>query len=110
MKLSAPIFHLKRQARLMARETKIPLNRALDRLARGEGFQSWSHLSASLACETPAGRILEQLDPSDLVLLGARPGHGKTLLGLDLVTEAAKKIDGASSSLWNGARQRYGSV
>jgi replicative DNA helicase len=31
-----------------------------------------------------------RLEPGDLVLLGAHPGHGKTLLGLDLAIAAAK--------------------
>ncbi|RMB04577.1 hypothetical protein [Eilatimonas milleporae] len=39
MKLSAPVFRLKRRARTLAREEKIPLHQALDRLARREGFR-----------------------------------------------------------------------
>ncbi|MEQ8267399.1 MAG: DNA helicase [Parvibaculum sp.] len=89
MKLSFPIFRLKRQARLLSRETKIPLHRALDDVARAEGFQSWSHLAASASNERPTGDLLAHFVPGDLVLLGARPGHGKTLLGLDLVAQAA---------------------
>ncbi|GJL80521.1 MAG: hypothetical protein DHS20C01_01550 [marine bacterium B5-7] len=30
------------------------------------------------------------MNPGDLVLLGARPGHGKTLMSLELVVEAVK--------------------
>lgn len=81
MKLSAPIFRLKRQAKLRAREAHIPLHQALDQLARDEGFRSWSHLAASISDHRPAADILSQLSPGDLVLLGARPGHGKTVLG-----------------------------
>jgi replicative DNA helicase len=90
MKLSAPIFRLKRQAKLLARETSTPLHQALDQIARREGHQSWSHLSGSKAERRPAKQILEQLFSGDLVLLGARPGHGKTLLGLDLAVEAVR--------------------
>jgi replicative DNA helicase len=90
MRFSHPVFRLKRQARLLSREENIPLNRALDMIAAGEGFKSWSHLAANASIERPAGAMFAQLSPGDLVLLGARPGHGKTLLGLELLAEAAK--------------------
>lgn len=90
MRFSTPVFRLKRRARLLAREAKIPLHEALDRVARREGFQSWSHLSASPSGHRPASALLARLSPGDLVLLGARPGHGKTLLGLQLAIEAAR--------------------
>src|SRR5690242_13657474 len=90
MKLSAPIFRLKRQARLLAREAKIPLHAALDRLARQEGYRSWSHLAAATPDQSPARAILGSLVAGDLLLLGARPGHGKTLLGLELAVAAAR--------------------
>ncbi|QPH55203.1 DNA helicase [Pontivivens ytuae] len=88
MRLSAPVFRLKRRAKLLSRTEGIPLHAALDRLAAEEGFRSWSHLSTKLAEARPARRILDALTPGDLVLLGARPGHGKTLLGLELLCEA----------------------
>ncbi|MEO8375001.1 MAG: DNA helicase [Sphingomonas bacterium] len=90
MKLSAPIFRLKRQARLLARESDVPLHTALNQLARNEGFRTWSHLAASASDHRPASEMLAQLSPGDLVLLGARPGHGKTLLGLELAVEAVR--------------------
>jgi replicative DNA helicase len=90
MRLSVPIFRLKRQARLLAREKKIPLHQALDQVAQHEGFRSWSHLADSASHDRPATKILSQLTPGDLVLIGARPGQGKTLLGLELAAEAAK--------------------
>ncbi|WP_420406176.1 DNA helicase [Nisaea sp.] len=91
MKLSAPLFRLKRQARLLSRENGIPLNKALDRIAAAEGFRCWSQLAARVGRDhRPAARIYTQLEPGDLLLLGARPGHGKTLLGLGLLLEAAK--------------------
>lgn len=91
MKLTAPIFRLRRRAKLLARAEEIPLHKALDQVARGEGFRSWSHLAASQSDLRPAREILAQLAPGDLVLLGARPGHGKTLLALELVIEATRR-------------------
>ncbi len=90
MKLSAPIFHLKRQAKLLSRETHEPLHATLDQVARREGYRSWSHLASSSRDLRPAPKLLAQLAPGDLALLGARPGHGKTLLGLELAVEAAR--------------------
>lgn len=87
MKLSAPIYRLKRQAKILSREEKIPLHEALDRLAVKEGFKSWSHLAAKTS---PAGKLYAQLQPGDLLLLGARPGQGKTLMSLELAVEAMK--------------------
>lgn len=89
MKLSAPIYKLKRRAKLLVREHAIPLHEALDRVAATEGFRSWSHLASS-ASENPTDRILAQLSAGDLLLLGARPGHGKTLLALELAIAASK--------------------
>ena len=88
MKLSFPIYKLKRHARLMAREQTIPLHEALDRLAAAEGFRSWSHLAAS-ATDKPADRLLNELSAGDLLLLAARPGQGKTLLALELAMAAS---------------------
>ncbi len=47
MKLSAPLYHLKRKARLLSRSENIPLHQALDRVARQEGFDGWSLLAAN---------------------------------------------------------------
>jgi hypothetical protein len=41
MKLSAPLYHLKRKAKLLSRAENIPLHEALDRVARQEGFRAW---------------------------------------------------------------------
>jgi hypothetical protein len=90
MRLSAPIFRLKRQAKVLARETNAPLHAALDQVARQEGFRSWGHLAGSAVIEDPGTRLLGHLVPGDIVLLGGRPGHGKTLLGLQLAIEAAR--------------------
>lgn len=88
MRLSAPIFRLKRQAKLLARDRKIPLHEALDRMAVAEGFRSWSHLASTLQDQQPTERILASLNAGELLLMGARPGHGKTLLGLELAALA----------------------
>jgi len=90
MRLSAPIYRLKRQAKLLSREAGIPLNEALNKIAKDEGFQSWSLLAARYTADSPATRILEQFSPGDLVLLGARQGHGKTLMALEIILEAIK--------------------
>lgn len=90
MRLSAPIYRLKRTAKLLARDADIPLNKALDRVARTQGFQSWSQLAARDATSSRGAKILSRLSPGDMVLLGARPGQGKTLLGLEIIIEAVK--------------------
>lgn len=90
MKMSAPIFRLKRQAKAAARERGIPLHAALDRIALAEGFRNWSHLSAMQGEADPATALFAELMPGEMVLLAARPGQGKTLLGLALAVEAAK--------------------
>lgn len=91
MRLSAPIYRLKRRARLLARDEKIALHDALDRIARGEGFAGWSLLSSQFAMSSPSKAVLSRLADGDLLLLGARPGHGKTLLGLQLLLDAARE-------------------
>ncbi len=88
MQLSAPVYRLKRQARLLARQKGIALHAALDQLAAQEGFQNWSHLAATNARTGPAVQILPRLNPGDMILIGARPGEGKTLLGLELAARA----------------------
>jgi hypothetical protein len=90
MRLSAPIYRLKRQAKLLSRETGVPLNEALNSVAKDEGFQSWSLLAARYAADSPAQQILSELAPGDLVLFGARQGHGKTLMALEVIVETIK--------------------
>jgi replicative DNA helicase len=90
MRLSAPIYQLRRKARLLSREARIPLHEALNRIAAQEGFAGWSLLAARVASQAPAGKLFARLSPGDLVLVGARPGHGKTLMSLELAVEAMK--------------------
>lgn len=90
MKLSAPIFRLKRKARLKSREAQIPLHQALDQIAREEGYESWSLLAARYNGPGPGERLIDSCRQGELVLLGARPGHGKTLLALETAVAAMK--------------------
>ncbi|QQO17675.1 AAA family ATPase [Bradyrhizobium diazoefficiens] len=90
MKLSAPIYHLKRRAKRLSREQGIPLHDALDRVAAAEGFSAWSMLAGKAAAMTPANKLFPQFRPGDLVLVGARPGQGKTLMSLELAVAAMK--------------------
>ncbi|MEM7441547.1 MAG: DNA helicase [Pseudomonadota bacterium] len=90
MRLSSPIYKLKRKAKLLSREDKITLNQALNRIAALEGFKDWSHLASSYSKTTPASEVMSCLNPGDMVLIAARPGHGKTLLGLELTALAGE--------------------
>lgn len=90
MKLSAPIYHLKRNARHLARSEGISLHLALDRIAAEEGFKSWSLLAARHSESSTAARLHAGLKPGDMMLIGARPGQGKTLLTLEILVEAAR--------------------
>ncbi|WP_341367731.1 DNA helicase [Yoonia sp. BS5-3] len=89
MQLSAPIYLLKHQAKRLARAGNLPLHKALDQVASREGYRGWSHLTAS-AQTGPAEAVMRHLTPGTLLVLAARPGHGKTLLGLKLASEAAR--------------------
>jgi hypothetical protein len=90
MKLSSPIYQLKRNAKRLARERAIPLHDALDQVAAGEGYSAWSLLAARHAALSPAGKIYSRLEAGDLVLVGARRGQGKTLMALELAAEAVR--------------------
>lgn len=91
MKLSAPIYALKREAKTLSRNENIPLHAALDRVARREGFVAWSLLVAQGAAHLDPGDLHAALKPGDLLLLGARPGQGKTLMSLRLAAKAMRE-------------------
>jgi len=91
MKLSAPIYVLKQQAKVLSRKEGIPLHQALDRIANQEGFSTWSLLSARTTSEKPVSTLLAQLRSGDLVLLGSRPGQGKTRLSIELAIQTMRR-------------------
>ena len=91
MKLSVPIYRLKRRAKTLSLKEKIPLHKALDRIAIKEGFNNWSLLAVRLSSQPSVRNLLSRLSIGDLVLLAARPGHGKTLMGLELISEAINR-------------------
>lgn len=90
MKLSAPLYVLKREAKALSRKDGIPLHKALDRIAAREGFSAWSLLMAKAAASLGPADLYAALEPGDLLLLGARPGQGKTTMSLQIAVEAMK--------------------
>lgn len=99
MRLSAPIYQLKRRAKLLARGQNIPLHQAQARIAAEEGFTAWSLLAAHASKNADVGTLLPQLSNGDMLLIAARPGHGKTRLGLRLLLDAV--IEGRRSVLFS---------
>lgn len=54
-----------------------------------EGYSTWSLLVARTA---PLERdLFDGLEPGDLVLVGARPGHGKTLCAVELLASSLRR-------------------
>ncbi len=90
MKLSAPVHRLKRLAKELSRGDKIPLHAALDRIAQGEGFATWSLLASRLSAESPGSDLPDRFEAGDLVLVGSRPNQGKTMKALELVVRAVQ--------------------
>ncbi len=90
MKLSAPIYKLKKQAKELKRSKSITMTEALNQIAKAEGFYSWSLLQAKAKDILPKKReeILEYLNPGDLILIGSRPGLGKTTFTLQVLLQA----------------------
>ena len=113
MKISSPIYQLKRRAKLQSRGKKLKLNEALDQIAFEEGFQSWSHLAHTYSKATPAKTVLRQMKSGDMVIIAARPGQGKTLLGLELAALAAGigraayvfTLEYSEKAVWDQLRQ-----
>lgn len=99
MRLSSPIYMLKRQARRQAREAHVPLHEALDQIARQQGYPSWSRLAELYSAGDELTRLERSIGDGDLVLVGARPGHGKTSLCIELVARALR--GGASCAVFS---------
>ncbi len=91
MTLTVPLYLLKRRAKARARALGEPLHAALDHIAQEQGFTQWSHLVRRRSQQRPATRLFQQLRAGECVLLAGRPGHGKTLLGLELLIEAVRQ-------------------
>jgi len=91
MKLSAPLYILKHQARVLSRAEKIPLHAALNRIANREGFTAWSLLAARSSAKDASATLFSELRPGNLLLLAARAGQGKTLLAVGLTVEAMNR-------------------
>ncbi|RZF22305.1 DNA helicase [Halobacteriovorax vibrionivorans] len=90
MKLSSPIFVLKSHAKKLKKNQGITMSEALDLVARAEGFSSWSLLKSKSQEVLPQeySDILGYLNDGDLVLIGSRPGMGKTSFALGLFVQA----------------------
>lgn len=90
MKLSAPIYVLKAQAKQLKKAKLISTTEALDQIAQREGYSSWSLLQLKAKDIAPKTKedILEYLNPGDLMLIGSRPGLGKTIFTLKLLLQA----------------------
>jgi len=93
MKLSAPIHILKSRAKELKRTKSITMTEALNLISQGEGYSSWSLLQSKSESITPRSKeeILEYLNPGDLMLIGARPGSGKTTLALEILVQATSE-------------------
>jgi replicative DNA helicase len=93
MKLSAPIHVLKSQAQQLKKEKSITNTEALDLIAKREGFNSWSLLQSKKdeMFPTSYNEILDFFNPGDIVLIGARPGKGKTVFTIGLLVQAIQK-------------------
>jgi replicative DNA helicase len=92
MKLSAPVYILKKRAKALKKDNSISMIEALNEVAVSEGFSSWSLLHSKLEDLIPQRKedVLEYLNPGDLMLIAARPGLGKTTFTLEIILQAAK--------------------
>lgn len=93
MKLSSPIHVLKSQAKDLKRRESLSMSEALDKIAKREGYNSWSLLSLKNTNPFPTKykEILDFFNEGDLVLIGARPNMGKTSFTIGLFVQAIQK-------------------
>jgi replicative DNA helicase len=93
MKLSSPIYVLKSQAKSLKKAQAITMSKALDIIAKKEGFDSWSLLLSKNEEIFPKKycEILSFFNHGDLVLVGARPGKGKTSFTVGIFVQAIEE-------------------
>ena len=93
MKLSAPIHVLKSQAKLLKKDLGISSVQSLNQIARREGYNSWSLLKSKEKDIYPDSYydLLDFFNNGDLILIGARPGQGKTSFSIGLFVKAVHK-------------------
>lgn len=93
MKLSSPIHILKRNAKKLKKEQGMTMSQALDEVAKNEGFSSWSLLVSKKDELFPSkySETLNFFNNGDLVLIGARPGVGKTSFTMGLFVKAIEQ-------------------
>jgi hypothetical protein len=96
---SPPSLHLpqlKRRARELQRSQGLARCAALDHIAREHGYVSWSLLAAKAGPQPSrraagAGPLLQRLRPGESLLLGSRPGQGKTARAIALVSHVLRR-------------------
>jgi len=93
MKLSSPIHVLKSQAKELKKSQSLSMIEALNQIAQGEGYSSWSLLQSknSRPFPTSYSEILDFFNEGDLILIGARPSMGKTSFTIGLFVQAIQK-------------------
>lgn len=93
VKLSAPIYVLKAQAKELKKTENISMTEALNQVAQREGFASWGLLAAKTRDFLPRSiaELVSFLNPGDLVLIASKPQGGKTSFALGLLVEAMRR-------------------
>ncbi|MBC98607.1 MAG: DNA helicase [Halobacteriovoraceae bacterium] len=93
MKLSSPIHVLKSQAKELKRSESLSMIEALDKIAQREGYSSWSLLQSKNSSPFPKSysEVLDFLNEGDLLIIGARPGMGKTSFTIGLFVMAVQR-------------------
>jgi replicative DNA helicase len=93
MKLSAPVHKLKSKAKELKKAKSIAMTEALNEVAKAEGYSSWSLLQSKAKDIFPkkSEEILDYLNPGDLMLIGSRPGLGKTTFTLQILLQAIQE-------------------
>lgn len=93
MKLSAPVYVLKSQAKALKKAQGFSFSQALNEVARQEGFATWSLLMSKSERIVPTNysEVLDFLNEGDLMLVAARPRVGKTVFAYGLLAQAEEK-------------------